>query len=492
MSFEIDGTTWTPQSASEHATAIIERANAILQENDVRDDSGNIVQLKASYGNALYLLALGDGNRLALNDEKLTQAINSFNLELCDDAQIENLLPIAAISRNMGSYSRLTLTVTASADGACTIPSGTKAPYGDVNFVVSETAVIEAGTSQEVETVCDTTGSVTVLTGEITAFETSIANLESVENLESSIPGANPETIPELRQRIIKGDTIPYSTDGLKNALESLTGVTYARVYFNYNVNSVITLAGNVTVNPRHAYIVIYGSNDEIANTYAKYMNAETQNGQDVGTVATVTVTATASADGVCTIPAGTQATYEGAVFETASEVTIAASGQEDIVMACTTVGVNEVPVGGITSFDSEITNLESVYNYAAGTPGTPNPQHSQEYMSASGQSITIYYDDATERNVYVKVTLKEGAANDAQVRNQIKRDLIASSSGWGIGEPVTSLLTSMPFQSVTYTEVAYTQVSDDGGVTWTNIVETGCNVVPRVSDATIEVDQIA
>ena len=107
MAFEIDGETWQPQTAVEHADHIIDEINRLLQENNIQDASGNVIQLNKNFSNALYLLTLGDGQRFADNDAKLSKAINSFNIELCDDAQIENLLPIAAITRNPGSYSKL-------------------------------------------------------------------------------------------------------------------------------------------------------------------------------------------------------------------------------------------------------------------------------------------------------------------------------------------------------------------------------------------------
>lgn len=491
MSFEIDGETWEPQTATEHAAAIIEQINTLLQENNVTDSDGNIVQLKQNYGSALYLLALGDGNRFADNDEKLSAAINSFNIELCDDAQIENLLPIAAVSRNPGSYSTLNLTVTASEDGDCTIPAGTKAPYGDYNFVVDTETVISAGSSAIVATTCDTIGPVAVLTGEVTAFETDIANLDSVTNAESSVPGVAAETTSELRKRLIAGNTIKYSLEGCKAALEELTGVTYARVYFNYNTTATITLAGGVVLQPRTAYIVILGSSDEIASTYAEYMSAPTQNSPiAAGTASTVDVTITASSDGDATIPGGTTATYNGYTFATSEDVTITAGESTAVTFTCTVVGDVVVPAGGITSLDTTITNVSSVINLTAAVEGTDNPAHSQTWTTTSGQAVTIYYDDAAEKNVYVKVVLNEDSDSGTQVENQIKRDLITASADWKVGESVTQLLTSTPFVDCTYADVAYTEVSLDGE-TWSSIVDMDCNVIPRVTDATISIEQL-
>lgn len=491
MSFEIDGETWEPKTAQEHANLIIDKINSLLQENNVTDDDGNIVQLKKNYGNALYLLALGDGERFAENDAELSKAINSFNIELADDQQIENLLPIAAMTRNPGSYSTLQLVCKASDDGQCVIPAGTKAPYGDVNFVVQTEAVISAGSTQIINTVCDTLGPVVVLTGEVTSFETDIANLESVENPTSSTPGVAPDTTDALRKRLLAGDTIKYSIDGCKGALEALTGINHARVYFNNNVSESIELPGGVEVAPRTAYIVVLGSSDEIAETYAEYMNAPTQNDENAeGTYSQVTITITTSADGSATLPAHTSATYNGHVFEIAEAVTIADATEQEVVFTCTEWGEYEVPALGIQALDQTITNVESAYNLTAAVPGTGDPKHSQNWITSSGQAIEIKYDDAMKTNIYVKVYLEKNAEAGVNIENQIKKDLIYASADWQIGEVVTQVLACAPFVDCLYTDVAYAKISKDG-TNWYDFLEMNANEIPRVTDATITVEQL-
>lgn len=283
MGFKIDDEEWLPESATTHAAKIMQRINRILQEEGETDAEGNVIQLSANAANALYLLALGDAEQFAKMDQKLNAGINSFNIELCDDQQLQNLLPIAAMTRNPGSYSTITLTVEASEDGECVIPEGTRAPFGEYYFVTNTEARISAGSTQNIQATCDKIGPVVVLAGEITQFEGTITNLSRVSNPISSVPGVAPETTNELRQRLITGDTIRYSLDGCKNALEALTGVTYARVYFNYNTTEAITLPGNISLAPRHAYIVIYGESEQIAETYAQYQSAETQNATGAG-----------------------------------------------------------------------------------------------------------------------------------------------------------------------------------------------------------------
>ena len=492
MSFKIGDITWEPKTAAEHADLIIDKINELLQENNVTDKDGNIIQLNKNYGNALYLLALGDGERFADNDAALSKAKDSFNIELADEQQIENLLPIAAITRNPGSYSTLKLTVTASQDGPCTVPAGTKAPFENMNFVIQAEAIIPAGHTQTLDTVADTIGPVVVLTGEVTSFDTEIANLESVENLVSSVPGNAAETTDSLRRRILKGQTIPYSLDGVKIALEELTGINHARVYFNYNVDGNLTLPGDIEIYPRTAYIVINGSSEKLAETYAKYMSAPTQNiGDPTGSKTTVIVTFTAGDEAIDLVAGGTSFIYDGVTFTNIAAVNIAAGQTGDVAFEAEEVGPVIIPVDSIYPGDMvpEVENLLNTTNTAS-VPGTAKTAWTQDYTTASGQIIPIKYDTAEETLVHVKIYIQKGAETGDQITNQLKKDLIKSSAEWVIGQGITSLVTSVPFDGCTYTTVAYTQVSTDGE-TWGNIIEVPANSIPRVIDETIDVQEI-
>ena len=400
----IDGTTWQPKGAQTHTNELMEKVNAILQSKNIRDDDGNIIQLKANFANAFYLLALACGQKMSEEDVELQKGLESLIVELCDSQQIENLLPIAGIQRNTGSYSTLVLTCTASDSNPCTIPAGTRAPFGDYFFVVQNDVTIPAGESAEVPTICDTVGPIVVLTGEIDQFETTIANLDNVTNLESSIPGTSAETTAELRRRIEKGETINAGTDGLKYALEALSGISYARVYFNYNTSATITLPGGVVVQPRTAYIVVFGASAATAGVpdlYWKYMTAPTQN-----------------------------------------------------------------------------------------APGATETAHSGDHVTPSGQSVTIYWDEATEEQIYVKIYLTADAETGSSVETALKQDLIESSADWEIGGELTSTILNKPFIDIDYTKVAYVKVSSDGN-TWSDVLTIGANVVPRIQDANITVESL-
>lgn len=491
MGFKIDDTEWLPQTTQEHATAWMEEINALLEANNVTDENGNIVKLSQSFASALYLQILAGASRLEKNDEKLNAGINSLNVEACDDQQIENLLPIAAITRNTGSYSTLTLTVTADAENVCVIPAGTKAPFKNVNFVVQTQIILQPGTTQNIATVCDTIGAIVVLKGEITAFETQIPNLASVANNVSSIPGNNAETTASLRQRIIKGNTIPYSLDGVKIALEELTGVNHACVFFNYNTSGTLTLAGGIELQPRTAYVVINGESESIAETYARYMNAPTQNApgaNNTGSYTTVEVLVTAGS-GNATVPKGTSFLYDGMTFKSDAEKTVSAGSTASVGFTAIDVGPVTIPAGAVTAFDTSIENAVNITNRAS-VPGIAKTAYSQNYISGSGQTIPVKYDKAENEVVFVKVFIAKTGESGSQIENQIKRDLIAASASWIIGQNITSLLTSAPFADCTYTEVAYTQVSRDGE-NWVNLIEPSVNAIPRVSDDTITVETL-
>jgi hypothetical protein len=490
MSFEYNGETWTPETTQQHATAWMEKINSLLEENNVRDKDGNIIKLSQNFASALYLQVLAGSNRLSVNDEKLQLAINSFNIELCTDQQIENLLPIASITRNPGSYSTLVLTATASADGDCYIPAGTKAPFENANFVVTTNILIPAGETQNIDTVCDTVGAFAVLTGEITAFDTQIPNLETLINNVSSIPGTAAETTASLRQRILKGNTIPYSLDGVETELETLTGINHARVYFNYNTDTTLTLSGGIVLQPRTAYIVINGESEKLAKTYARYMSAPTQNAPNAsptGTYTTVNVLVTTPADNSATVPAYTSFKYSGMVFTITEDVICPANDTTTIEFTAVAVGAVVIPAGEITQFDQDVTNIINITNQES-TPGVDKTAYTQNYVTASGQLIPIKYDTASNQTIFVRVTLEAGAEDGSQIRNQIRRDLISSAASWKLGDSISSLITGAVFKNCLYTKVAYTQVSIDGE-NWGNYVTVDANAMPLVYDNTISIE---
>jgi hypothetical protein len=252
-----------------------------------------------------------------------------------------------------------------------------------------------------------------------------------------------------------------------------------------------MTLPGGVDVAPRTAYIVVLGSSDKIAETYAEYMNAPTQNDENAeGTYSQVTITVVAGSGGNAVLPSTTSATYNGHTFVINAATTVNAGEQADIVFTCDEWGEFEVPALGIQELDQTITNVDAAYNLQPAVPGSGDPKHSQDYVTSSGQVIPIKYDDAKKTNVYIKVYLEKNADAGTQVDNQIKKDLIYASANWQIGETLTQVLTCGPFVDCQYTDVAYAKISRDG-TTWYDVLEMDANEIPRVTDGTISIEQL-
>ena len=183
---------------------------------------------------------------------------------------------------------------------------------------------------------------------------------------------------------------------------------------------------------------------------------------------------------------------FDGVTFTNASEVEIAANGSENITFTADEVGPVIIPAATLTENDfiSALDGVVSVSNQAS-TPGIPKTAYTQDYTTASGQIIPIKYDIASNTPVFVKIYIQAGAETGDQITNQLKKDLIKSSASWQIGESITSLITSVPFDGCNYTTVAYCLVSDDGE-TWKNIVDVPANSIPRVSDETISVEVLS
>lgn len=276
MSFDINGVTWTPESASTHALDMLASVNAYRQ-------SLGLSQLSASPSNALWLMLLACGGNIQAYDEQLAGAINSFNLALCTDQQILNLLPIAGTTLIPATYSTVDLLVTAGSSGDATITAGTLATYNDngvtVSFIVGTTVTVTASTSETITLSSVLPGEYIVIPGQINSFSTNIPNLASVTNPGASIPGTAEETPAQARQRLISGNVFSWGLDGCIRALRALQGVNNAQVYFNYSSTVDLTLTGGVVVPPRNSYVVISGTPESetgIAEAYSNSMTAPT------------------------------------------------------------------------------------------------------------------------------------------------------------------------------------------------------------------------
>jgi hypothetical protein len=169
------------------------------------------------------------------------------------------------------------LTFTASS-GICVVPSGTQVPYGQYFFSTLTPISVPASGSLNVQSICNTSGPITVPAGAIYATSVpGIANLNNVTNLYAAIAGNAIETPAQARQRILQGKNIGVGIDGAITALRSLPGVMNANVYWNPNPSGYLPVSGlSNGLPPRTAWIVVQNTNPNIATTYLQYMNLPT------------------------------------------------------------------------------------------------------------------------------------------------------------------------------------------------------------------------
>jgi hypothetical protein len=139
---------------------------------------------------------------------------------------------------------------------------------------------VASGGTGTVSATASNAGNFVIVPNGVTGFVESISNLSSVTNLSSSVAGSDAETVAHARQRLETGDTLTLSINGVQRAIESIDGISNARVFYNYYNDALLTLQGGTVLNPRTAYISILGNDDTntaIAEAYLKRMLAPTQ-----------------------------------------------------------------------------------------------------------------------------------------------------------------------------------------------------------------------
>jgi hypothetical protein len=272
--FTLNGSPWTVQSTQQHATNILANMNSLLQAQ-------SLSPIIATTGNILWFEILAAAQEIAERvDQPLSAAKNSFDIANCDDNQIYSLLSIAGTSLIPASYSSMNVTFTAASTGSLTVPSGSHVLISGMSnkFITQSTIVVPANQSLSVYTIADTTGPIIVVSGQVSGLLESYANFGSVVNTTACSVGSNIETAAQARARLLQGNVIQNNLNGLILALRSLPGVQGANAYFNYllTASSLTTVSGLLSLPPRTAYMVIYGSSPNIASTYWNIMNAPT------------------------------------------------------------------------------------------------------------------------------------------------------------------------------------------------------------------------
>ena len=123
MSFNYNGNTWTPITASDAANDLLTRINSFLALNSITNF------LKPIISNVIWIFCLAVGQLRAIYDQLLYQAQNSLDIATCADSQITNLIPIIGTAVIPATFTTVWLKVIATSDGSCVVPSGTVLNY---------------------------------------------------------------------------------------------------------------------------------------------------------------------------------------------------------------------------------------------------------------------------------------------------------------------------------------------------------------------------
>ena len=274
-----EGREYIVDDATTNAYNLLNYINKYMADNNIKNRKGEIVQFKINLASPIWLIIFGIGYVTSVIQKMLFAVAQAFSISNCADQQVLNLAQIARIERKQGSYSTMTMRVTAG-DSECIItPEDTiTVTYEDEKYIFKPitTYNIPAHGTDSVVTIADKTGPVYITSDSIDKFDKNIANMESCTNLGSE-PGTNIESISALRTRIQSNETVT-PVNAAVTALNGLTGVTKANILYNISTTESKTVAG-YTVPPRNAIVFIQGTANNLAETYFKYMYAPTVGG---------------------------------------------------------------------------------------------------------------------------------------------------------------------------------------------------------------------
>jgi len=380
--FDVSGSTWVPQSTYQHALSMLTAINGFLSPLGIT--------LKASMVNVIWWVCLGLGALAAAYDQNLALAEASLDPTQCADAQIPNLMIIAGISPIPGSYSTLEVQFTGDATGQ-TVPAGTHVKILNQTelFVTDEDVVVPALGTATVSATSDTIGAILVLSGQVSGTVETLSHITNVTNLSAAIAGSDPETVTHQRTRLVNGQTLTNTVNGLATQLRSLSGIQYANVYFNPSPSAPLSLPGGISLPARTMYMVVMGASDKIAETYAA-------------------------------------------------------------LTLCPTYG-----------------------------------SQSQNFVSNSGQTFPVHYDNATTTPVYVKVYISATLTYQLGYLIEIQNLIMDLAGSVTIGQSITAEFVALALANFTYATVNGVEVSLDG-VTYGRVAVIGANSIATFAAAHI------
>ena len=262
-----------------NAVATLNRTNELLNENNIMDSTGReIAQLEQNIANPAWLFALACGSLHTSWQEKIAKAYSALDPQNCEDDQVLVLASIAGLSRDSGTPSNITTTLSNNGNTSVTIPVGTiysESVSGHnwaLNRNVTLAPISDPGHTATVVLYSTEDGAFYVPSA--TEFDNSDYPDVTCISIAQSYEGDSIESLSSLRNRISMGKEQSDFLIQAMNAIKRLPAVESCSIWFNKSISQNL-IVGNKTVPPRTCYIVIKGVDitEKLADVYFSYLD---------------------------------------------------------------------------------------------------------------------------------------------------------------------------------------------------------------------------
>lgn len=262
-----------------NAVSVLNKTNQLLLENNIKDSTGEaIAQFEATPANPAWLFALACGSLHTSWQEKIAKAYSALDAQNCEDDQVLVLASIAGISRNNGTPSHITATLSNNGNTSITIPVATifsESVTGHnwaLNRNVTLAPISELGHTATVVLYSTEDGGFYVPSA--TEFTNSDYPDVTCISISQSFEGDNIESLSSLRNRISMGNEQSDFLLQAMNAIERLPGVESCSIWFNKSISQNL-IVNNKTIPPRNCYISIKGVDiaNKLADVYFSYLD---------------------------------------------------------------------------------------------------------------------------------------------------------------------------------------------------------------------------
>ena len=262
-----------------NAVAILNRTNELLNENNIMDSTGTeVAQLEQNIANPAWLFALACGQLHTSWQEKLAKAYSALDAQNCEDDQVLVLASIAGISRNNGTPSHITTTLSNNGNTSVSIPVGTlfsESITGHnwaLNRNVTLAPISDPGHTATVVLYSTEDGAFYVPSA-TEFFNNDYSDITCI-SIAQSFEGDSIESLSSLRNRISMGKEQSDFLLQAMNAIERLPAVESCSIWFNKSISQNLII-NNKTIPPRTCYIAIKGADitEKLADVYFSYLD---------------------------------------------------------------------------------------------------------------------------------------------------------------------------------------------------------------------------